>query len=1745
MNTIDLVGMVGAAYLEKRFAAHGTSGVARFVLDQLSEEECVGIVNAVRKSRALADKFLIKLPRATFGKHGLPDDLLTDERSTFFRNCNVKQPALLLAFVGDDEGPSLRELTPISAEDLRQEADLWVTASSDGLNLTETQCECWRQALRGLNQSQSWSLEALAEYVLAVREGVDTQGLAIVHALGSALPKLRIPRDSAYFNDIPEKTRTHAHRWKHSFQKALQDRACYLKKRAPGGQIIPNEKLEENWKIVQDDVKAVHHPAVEAFLREDPGWTEASSVLAECEYEDIKPLFDGLKRKERPALGQMTLDYYDMNEPGILKDDEKDLLRRLDDRRSTEANDEEKDFYDRHRLELKAKRPLKSLWENYVFGDPLECTDFFAGLLRTLERLFEQAGPTAKERRLEIEAYHSKRDVLDLNQDAAMYFATRYAGIEQLLGKKASWKLGSLMDFPDLAKKHPQDLKDSVARDALQIKFNISLVCKTAQGEEDHHQPLIWRFDPKTILTEFRGDLDRLAAHPLLLSRASREKVNQKGRLQYLDLADKTTFMAVYEKDRGSFVGVYDPEKDLAETWPAALDRARTEGRITEASSKAIGAAWGRFADAYGAALRGFLSPKQGIVCPELLRQAEAYEALLRELLLHGQGDRNRQDLLEPLLRIGTVYVDGGRPSCVVTPWHPLRLASIAVKARQLAGLLKHLLSEPEISFGDPRFFFSNLARDVGHPYHPEVAAGFAGKAPLLLAVSDTLADYSLLESPVRGKDAYDEANENPKDAADRIVGLVKRYIELQPHERANLSLALYNCDSARLPQATVEAIGALFEDEENVRCETHLRHSDASKLRELYQKIVEAGDHNADSFAVSESTRDFISGLRINIMADEVSEPTPLEGPRTDIVFLQDVVSRHADLRWEREPGDPVPLEGHFPPRWSRRRPAAKDDMRSVVYLTCPVQPAHGWAYIAAVRSLVLGEHADPDADRFLPARVVTFQNNTVDQAFKEVHKLGHWVVNYDEILDRRQLRNQGVRIIRFQQSTTQGRNLIVSSSSSLGLLKVLLVRKLKDLNLELSEQDLQELAERMFADANEVSGDIVLRAAKKGVFASELIGVVLSRYLLKSELGTGSPCGWYFLDDYAEWLGQREEQIADILAISPTSEAGETILRVLVSEAKYVEISGLAASRRESAKQLRDTVVRLDDALFGDPGRLDRDLWLSRIADLILDGMEFPATEVEKLAAWRRAIKEGRMKVLLRGYSHVFVPSAGDHASPREVVSVPKTTSCFQEVFGRDEVRELVLAYWNGNPDPTGIRARLGDLKPWTGGTAKLPAGRAGWLSGSNGGRPPAPDAPAAKPAVEVPAASEPDSARTATGQPPTASPKPEAAPLDDRWVWPGIGRIVSTAGALQGETDEAWLTQIARDLQGALQSYSLQAKVVSKRLTPNAALVKLAGSDRLRIEDIERRRTEFLTTHRLNIVSVSAEPGVVSVSVARPDRQVVPLLSAWKVRRIDRDQGGINSSLVVGVREDSGEILCLSPGTRHAPHTLIAGTTGSGKSVLMQNLILDIAATNVPELAKILLIDPKAGVDYFAFETLPHLSHGIVIDREAALAALQQIVDEMDQRYLRFRQKRVSKLSEYNAKVTPEERMPLRWVIHDEFAEWMMVEEYRDHVTQLVGRLGVKARAAGIFLIFAAQRPDANVMPMQLRDNLGNRLILRVESKGTSEIALGTGGAEHLLGKGHLAARLEGEPAIVYAQVPYLAPALLQQVVDTIRA
>lgn len=1794
MRAVDLIGAVGAAALHVRLegaAATPDAGVARFILDRLTAEQVAAICSAVLKNQHDADRTAMFIPREFVSAFDLPDHVLTDRRTVAHRHADCDRPAMLLVNTDDDQGASLGDVTFLGSKELTADPNLWVEAAAAELGLPDRQRELWQVALRGMLSAGEWSLLQVADYVADTRKANAVDSRPILDALGWALPALHLPRDSAFFSAMREKDQLAKAKWKGLFQKLLTQRQPLLRKHKPSRQLIETEELVRMFEGVKDQIPAAHHPTIQAFIFAPPAWTQEARALADLEWEKdgVLQLFSGL-RTTKTSLPAETSNYFEFELPDVLSPEDKEYLAELEKRKSLkEAREDDVEFYEKHREELGKDRALKAKWDQFIYGKPIESTDFLAALLGALERLYEQTGSFAGPKRLTIRTQkRSKADWLALNADVGTYFCLRYRGLQDLTGPNVTWDVGHLFRFEDLLREAAEKRKKkftrttSAARNAVQIKFELELEVGAGANSRNVGCQVIWQGQPGALGMELHEDLERLIRKPFIRSSVNRKSVSRKGLHQSVSLRDASSLEPAYDKDSGSLVPKHGAALDIAEPFKQALRSGRAEERITAEGETAIQKAWEAFAEKYLRALKEWRGT--GISGTVLLEQAESYGELLETLLKFARGDLNRGGLIHPVLELGLVRVEEGPPAAIVAPWHPLRMAAFAAKARSVGGLLRHVLGSDEVNFGDTRLFFSDLRAELSHPYYPEVVPG--GDDASLLSTSDSLNEYSLMERPVQDA-STGTTSEDASDAAKRVRDVIGRYLQLQPHENANLSVALYDCDSAGLPIAAVAELAALQEEE--IHCNVVLRHQDQRKLGTIFSEMLERSDADPDAVVASETSRNFMSKLRIGIRLDGAPMGSPTGPKEIDVAFLQDVVSRRARETWISQPesSDSARLLEHVPPRWSYKRSGVEEELKSTSYLACPRQPRAGWAYLDALAAVVTRGQGTPGEHR-IPARQIDFKDSAVRAVFDEVHNLAEWVVNYDDLLDKRQLLSQRVNVIRYQRRRTNGRNLVISSTSELRVLQVLVRRRLDELALGLDDARLVALTRRLIEDATEVSGDIVLRAAKRGVFAGELIGLVLSRALVADELGE-IPTAWFFLDDYATWLGQKEEGIADLLALSVLEENGDLVLRAVVTEAKYVTGSAVAEERRTSRRQLQDTVRRMNDALFGDPGRLDRDLWLARLSDLLLDAIRGIGS-ARMFDTLRDRVRAGTARIDLRGYSHVFVsaPADGGPADEQEpVVDVPHG---LQEVFSRATVRDLLLAY-EANQPLAKLRQRLGDEQPWTKVDFRLPSARVQWIaagapsrkSGTAGQSSAGPGSgAAANPAHSPPT----QSGTTPTAVTPAASlqgvtdgsartpdsnvetmPERAGTPISNVETIPeragtaapppiGMGRSLTTllgsrVTPVEGTAAaDSWLEQSTSVLRTALLGYGLQAKVTGSRLTPNAVLIRLRGSDRLGVDDIESRRSALLTTHGLRIISVSARPGEVVVAIERPARSIVSLWDVWSRRAVNRGASGLNLSLVVGVRELDGELLYLNLGSpflgaqQHEPHTLIAGTTGSGKSVLLQNLLLDIGATNPSRLAQVHLIDPKMGVDYAAIEHLPHIKGGIVTKQSDALAVLNSMVDEMERRYEKF--KGVGRdLQAFNAKVAPQDRLPVMFVVHDEFADWMMTEDYREAVTSLVGRLGAKARGAGIHLIFAAQRPEATVMPMQLRSNLGNRLVLRVSDVGTSEIALNAKGAERLLGKGHLAARLAGEADLVFAQVPFLSDDDMLAAVEAIRA
>lgn len=346
-----------------------------------------------------------------------------------------------------------------------------------------------------------------------------------------------------------------------------------------------------------------------------------------------------------------------------------------------------------------------------------------------------------------------------------------------------------------------------------------------------------------------------------------------------------------------------------------------------------------------------------------------------------------------------------------------------------------------------------------------------------------------------------------------------------------------------------------------------------------------------------------------------------------------------------------------------------------------------------------------------------------------------------------------------------------------------------------------------------------------------------------------------------------------------------------------------------------------------------------------------------------------------------------------------------------------------------------------------------------------------------------------------------------------------------------------ELLRNINAAFEEYKIKTVQYQKpTVTPNMILLDFKGTPTCTKGNIEKKKDEFASSHKVKILRVEPKLGFVRIYVEREARETLLIEQVWQqcdyTPAIAMDRG-----VLLALKEDSGEALYLNPAESGSPHSLIAGTTGSGKSVLMQNMLLSLVKNFKQEDVQIILIDPKQ-VDFVEFGARPNVKH--CKDKNEAVELLSHLVDEMEARYTMLSECGAKKIAQYRKKpIAQEKPMPFIWVFHDEFADWFLDESYKEKVETLVKRLGVKARAAGIFLVFATQRPDKDVLPMQLRSNLGNKLILKVVDKGTSEIALGDkalGNAAELLGKGHMIAITDDFRG--YCQVPFVSEEILEE-------
>lgn len=321
---------------------------------------------------------------------------------------------------------------------------------------------------------------------------------------------------------------------------------------------------------------------------------------------------------------------------------------------------------------------------------------------------------------------------------------------------------------------------------------------------------------------------------------------------------------------------------------------------------------------------------------------------------------------------------------------------------------------------------------------------------------------------------------------------------------------------------------------------------------------------------------------------------------------------------------------------------------------------------------------------------------------------------------------------------------------------------------------------------------------------------------------------------------------------------------------------------------------------------------------------------------------------------------------------------------------------------------------------------------------------------------------------------------------------------------------MTDKSEAIINTLKDFDVNAEVAHVVVGPTTIQYQLKLATKTRLSKVTSLADELTMNLMVKSVRIEAPiPGLpyVGIEIPNEDRQFIELKDSIATKEFEDANNEYALPIILGVNAASKtEVKPLE----EMPHMLVAGTTGSGKSVFINNCIISLFRTHTPDEIKFILIDPKM-VEFSLYKELPHLARPVATNTDEAIRALMYAVDEMERRSELLSNASVRSIKEYNKTVEEANRLPYIVVIVDELADLMCVA--KKNVEKLIVRLAQKARAVGIHLILATQRPSVNVVTGLIKANIPCRVAFSLPSLIDSKTIIGTSGAETLTGKGDM--------------------------------
>lgn len=376
-------------------------------------------------------------------------------------------------------------------------------------------------------------------------------------------------------------------------------------------------------------------------------------------------------------------------------------------------------------------------------------------------------------------------------------------------------------------------------------------------------------------------------------------------------------------------------------------------------------------------------------------------------------------------------------------------------------------------------------------------------------------------------------------------------------------------------------------------------------------------------------------------------------------------------------------------------------------------------------------------------------------------------------------------------------------------------------------------------------------------------------------------------------------------------------------------------------------------------------------------------------------------------------------------------------------------------------------------------------------------------------------------------------------EEWTFPTFDLLENAHSTLS--VDDAELKAQAKLIEEKLKEFGIDVTIKSAHPGPTVTQFTLQPAEGVKLSKIENLKDDLalaLSAQTLRIEAPIPGKGLVGVEMPNKDRTTVHLREI--LESSDFTQSLSSLSLPLG-RDVAGSAIVAS--LEDMPHLLIAGATGSGKSVCMNTFLTALLFQNAPHELKFILIDPKR-VELIPYDNIPHLLTPVITESEKALQALRWSVAEMGRRLHRFSEVGARNIDEYNeAQDTDDTRMPRIVIVIDELADLMM-RQYRKDTETMIARIAQMARATGMHLILATQRPSVDVITGTIKANIPTRIAFRTVSAVDSRTILDSIGSEDLLGKGDMLFMNASTPKPLRVQGIYISTKETERVINAVK-